>query len=156
MRISDWRSDVCSSGLLLLWVSMPWVTRRLTRWQDFGRWTVGRWAGGALAVLAIVLVFASGWWITWTRWDRHGQVAQALPTPAVGIPVSAGDWRYYGRDPAGTRFTPLAHITPDHFGAPERRWGLHSGDLAPPGQDKGREEVNLVASEETGVGEKGL
>src|SRR3546814_7958502 len=101
MRISDWRSDVCSSGLLLLWVSMPWVTRRLTRWQDFGRWTVGRWAGGALAVLAIVLVFASGWWITWTRWDRHGQVAQALPTPAVGIPVSAGDWRYYGRDPAG-------------------------------------------------------
>src|SRR3546814_17520940 len=89
---------VLAPAVLLLWVSMPWVTRRLTRGQDFGRWTVGRWAGGALAVLAIVLVFASGWWITWTRWDRHGQVAQALPTPAVGIPVSAGDWRYYGRD----------------------------------------------------------
>src|SRR3546814_2217713 len=89
---------VLAPAVLRLWVSMPWVTRRLTRGQDFGRWTVGRWAGGALAVLAIVLVFASGWWITWTRWDRHGQVAQALPTPAVGIPVSAGDWRYYGRD----------------------------------------------------------
>src|SRR3546814_13191552 len=76
---------VLAPAVLRLWVSMPWVTRRLTRGQDFGRWTVGRWAGGALAVLAIVLVFASGWWITWTRWDRHGQVAQALPTPAVGI-----------------------------------------------------------------------
>jgi quinoprotein glucose dehydrogenase len=133
-------------AVILFWLSMPWITRRLNTGHDFNRWTEGRWAGAALAVLTVALVFGSGWWITHVRWDRNGEVAKALPTPAIGIPVADGDWRYYGRDQAGTRYSPLAQITPDNVGKLELAWEFHTGDLPKPGENSGGKEFNFEAT----------
>jgi quinoprotein glucose dehydrogenase len=42
-----------------------------------------------------------------------------------------GDWAAYGRDNAGTRFSPLAQITPDNVGKLQRAWTFRTGDLPP-------------------------
>lgn len=130
-------------AILMLWLSMPWVTRRLTTGAHFDRWRLGRWLGLGVAIGAIALIFLSGLWITHARWDRHGKVAAALPAPAIGIPVPAADWRYYGRDAAGTRYSPLAQITPDNVGKLTLAWQFHTGDEPGSSANSGGREFNF-------------
>lgn len=42
---------------------------------------------------------------------------------------AADDWGAYGRDNAGTRFSPLAQITPDNVGKLRRAWTFRTGDI---------------------------
>jgi len=39
-----------------------------------------------------------------------------------------GEWAFYGHDPSGTRFSPLAQITPANVGQLQRAWTYHTGE----------------------------
>jgi quinoprotein glucose dehydrogenase len=54
----------------------------------------------------------------------------ALQSPDVG-------WPSYGNDPAGTRYSPLADITPANVGDLELAWETHSRDSCGPGRGCG-------------------
>lgn len=76
------------------------------------------WSG-----LALAAVFA----IAFTLWtDRiaggHEFAARAGPTDAA-----QGEWRHYGNDQGGSRFSPLAQITPLNVGGLERIWTYRTG-----------------------------
>ena len=133
-------------AVMLLWVSLPFITRSLSRGPAGANWTATRWAGAGLALASLVLVFASGWAITHARWNQYQQVAAALPTAPVGRPIPAGDWVYYGRDQAGTRFTPLTQITRDNVGRLELAWRFDTGDMPKPSENSGGKEFNFEAT----------
>jgi glucose dehydrogenase len=52
----------------------------------------------------------------------HGSVLQPEGT-------AAGEWRHYGGDPGGTRFSPLRQITPANVARLERAWTYHIGEV---------------------------
>jgi quinoprotein glucose dehydrogenase len=52
--------------------------------------------------------------------------AQARAVPAVDDTIA--DWRAYGRDPGGTRFSPLKQLTPINVGELQRAWTYHIGE----------------------------
>lgn len=121
-------------AILLVWVSLPFVARGLTKGRA-DRWRTARWSGVGAGVATIVLVFAAGWWITHVRYDRFGEVAAAMPSSPVGTQVPAGEWRFYGRDQAGTRFSPLSQITRENVGNLELAWRFDTGDMPRPGEN---------------------
>ena len=45
-------------------------------------------------------------------------------------PLSAEEWRYYGNDPGGTRYSPLDQITPDNVSRLQVAWEFDSPDFA--------------------------
>lgn len=44
--------------------------------------------------------------------------------------ASADEWMFYGRDPGGTRFSPLTQITPENVASLRPAWTFHTGDIA--------------------------
>lgn len=85
--------------------------------------------GIAVATLPILLVFAAV--APWSSPLPVPASAVALADPsAAGVP--ADDWPVWGRTAAGTRFSPLAGITPTNVGALQPAWTLHTG-MAPAG-----------------------
>lgn len=50
---------------------------------------------------------------------------------------SSGNWSSYGRDPQGTRFSPLADITRENVASLVPAWTYHTGEIGP-GYDGGR------------------
>jgi quinoprotein glucose dehydrogenase len=78
-------------------------------------------AGAALRVIAPPLTPADPLY-------RAG-TTQARPTPANAPPDSpgAGDWGSYGNDPGGTRFSPLAQITPKNAPQLTLAWSYRIG-----------------------------
>lgn len=42
----------------------------------------------------------------------------------------ADEWKSYGRDPGGTRYSPLKQITPANVGQLKRAWEFHTGDVS--------------------------
>ena len=74
--------------------------------------------------------------------DTEEAAAPASTTP-TGVTVGAAqaeletgeNWPAYGGTDAGTRYSPLAQITPANVGDLERVWEFRSGDLPPPEED---------------------
>jgi quinoprotein glucose dehydrogenase len=62
-------------------------------------------------------------------------VVYALAAGALGIGVAAqvtdGDWRAWGRDAGGARFSPLAEIDRGNVSRLRRAWTYHTGDIEP-------------------------
>jgi quinoprotein glucose dehydrogenase len=54
--------------------------------------------------------------------------------PGAG-PSSPSEWRAYGRDPGGARFSPLAEIDRGNVARLVRAWTYHTGDVPPAGRD---------------------
>jgi quinoprotein glucose dehydrogenase len=55
---------------------------------------------------------------------------QARPTPAGAssdTPIGESDWRSYGNDPGGTRFSPLTQITPQNVAHLRLAWSFRIG-----------------------------
>ena len=48
---------------------------------------------------------------------------------AGSVPAS-GEWRSYGRDPGGQRFSPLTQITPQNVHTLTRAWSFDTGAMA--------------------------
>ncbi len=49
---------------------------------------------------------------------------------AASNSTAHGDWSYYGADPGGTRYSPLAQITPANVKELQQAWVFHTGDVA--------------------------
>jgi quinoprotein glucose dehydrogenase len=93
-------------------------------------------------------------------------VAVALTPSAIGgqqpAPAAAQEWRTYGHDPGGMRFSPLTQITPANVGRLSVAWVYHmkppvttppSPDPTPPppgrGRGRGRGNAGFFAGETT-------
>lgn len=78
----------------------------------------------ALCVLAIVARPAD----PFDPIDAMGLYQGQVPPPAaVAAAEDDGDWLHYGRDEAGTRFSPLAQITPANVGQLKEAWRAKIG-----------------------------
>ena len=92
------------------------------------------WLAGAFA---LVFVVAGALAFVPHGVEQPGTVpearALAATLPAAGMQPkdapAAGDWGAYGRDNAGTRFSPLAQITPDNIDRLQRAWTFRTGDI---------------------------
>ena len=51
----------------------------------------------------------------------------------AGPAARADEWGSYGRDPAGTRFSPLTQVTPANVAQLKPAWTFHTGDVSDPG-----------------------
>ena len=105
-------------GALLL---LPPMTRRLG---------AGR---GAQLALASALVLAAVVGVASLTRDAT-RIDGRLPGPRAGpvvadAGIAPGDWPAYGRTWRGTRFSPLAQITPANVSGLKTAWVFHTGDL---------------------------
>jgi len=116
-----------------LWLLTPWVVKRLG-WQHYGARV---WGGSALPpLLAVVLWGAAA--VQAISTDTH-DIKGMLPAPLASAPaaadaqVPAGEWHAYGRTQHGTRYSPLAQITPSNVDRLEPVWHYRTGDVRRPG-----------------------
>ena len=123
-------------ALLGIWLSLPWVVNPLAPSRRAKRAVA---ASGVFYALAIAAIFYSGWRVTDARFVNSA----AFPTQQATQPAAQGqdsDWRYYGNNPAGQRFSPLAQITPANVSELKPAWRYDTGDVMRKGEDKaGRE-----------------
>ena len=62
----------------------------------------------------------------------------AMVCMSLGGVVQADEWTAYGRDPGGTRFSPLTQINPGNVGRLHSVWTFHTGDIAAAPNGDGR------------------
>jgi quinoprotein glucose dehydrogenase len=117
--------------ILGVWLLLPWVRRKLVG-------TNALTARGAMidgvAVIIAVAVLAIGFA------QPVGISGQFVGTPLAGLQdrlVADADWSFYGRTPAGDRFTPLTQITPGNVSGLKVAWQAQTGDTMRPGENRG-------------------
>ncbi len=112
------------------WALMPRVVWALVLGLVLAApWTRRGLAGGGTGwFAALALVLAAGLPVLVAVADAgHTPPSPASATP-VGPAVAADqDWTEYGRDKAGTRFSPLSQITPRNVGSLVLAWHAHTG-----------------------------
>ena len=114
-----------------LWLLMPWVAQRLG-WQHFG---ARAWGGSALPLMLAVLLWgaAAVQAISSDSHDIRGMLPQPLAAaPGEGAAVPDGEWHAYGRTQHGTRYSPLAQLTPSNVDRLEKVWEFSTGDRRRP------------------------
>lgn len=115
-----------------LWLLMPWVAQRLG-WQHFG---VRAWGGSALPLMLAVLLWGAAA-VQAISSDSH-DIRGMLPQPLAAAPagegpaVADGEWHAYGRTQHGTRYSPLAQLTPSNVDRLEKIWEFNTGDRRRP------------------------
>src|SRR5580704_15004929 len=57
---------------------------------------------------------------------------------SLGAAAMADEWASYGRDPEGTRFSPLTQIRPENVSRLHAVWTFHTGDIATAPNGDGR------------------
>jgi quinate dehydrogenase (quinone) len=87
------------------------------------------YSGLAVAVLSVACVGALGAALpatySWGQAEIPAQITGAAP-PAE----SASDWRYYGRDPGGSRYAPVDQINRENVQELKVAWTFRSGEKA--------------------------
>src|ERR1700761_5198617 len=59
------------------------------------------------------------------KWPVASMLALALATgSAISAPLPRGDWWSFGRDAGGSRYSPLAEITPANVGRLAQAWSF--------------------------------
>ncbi len=117
-------------GVLLLIAA--WVGRR--RSQQQAAWRVGLYMlVAALAVSTAVALYS----MTSDQRTIVGRVPDAststLPPSEATVPPE--EWIAYGRTAGGSRYSPLATITPENVRRLQRAWEYRTGDLRDPAAD---------------------
>jgi quinoprotein glucose dehydrogenase len=137
-------------AVLGIWIFLPWVTGRAERLAGAPPRIASRrgWIGVAACCALLVLVFASGWGVTASRYIRNGDPsgwtdAAALPSDPQ---VPDGNWQFYGRTPAGDRFSPLKQITPQNVAQLAQAWSFSTGDLPRKGENANGHEFSFEAT----------
>jgi quinoprotein glucose dehydrogenase len=104
----------------------------------------------AANVAVIVFVFATGYWITDARFIHDGDPTGWQNTAAAGSQsdpaVPDGSWNFYGRTPAGDRFSPLTEINADNVKDMKEAWSFSTGDLPRSGENSGGREFSFEAT----------
>jgi quinoprotein glucose dehydrogenase len=75
--------------------------------------------------LALLLIGAVGV----AFWADRSPTAASAAWGARPARAGDGDWMAYGRDRGGSRYSPLAQITPANVGNLEKAWTFHTGKL---------------------------
>jgi len=104
-----------------------WTARARLRGGAPSRWKLGLLAASTAAVGAgFLLHYATGMAVTDPAYDRG--IADARPA-AFDTAASAlgGDWRSYGNDVGGSRFSPLAQLTTANVGQLKVAWTYRTG-----------------------------
>ena len=88
-----------------------------------------RVATGAVAI-AVVAVLAAilGGSAVWNLSGAHSLDIEGHAAPVAAAPAS-GQWRHYGADAGGSRYSGAAMITTANVGTLERAWVYSTGDL---------------------------
>jgi quinoprotein glucose dehydrogenase len=96
----------------------------------------------------LVLVFASGYATTASRFVHESEPTgrQATKQTPPNAAVSDKDWSFYGRTPAGDRFSPLNQISPANVGKLEQAWSFSTGDLPRSGENANGRESSFEAT----------
>ena len=108
--------------LLGLWLLTPWAQRGLRAGARWARWIIG-----VASLVGIALIVAG------VVSPSYGVLPSAQSTGSTEAGAAApmqpgdGDWLEYGRDKAGTRFSPLTQITRDNVGELELAWTYRVG-----------------------------
>ena len=127
----QWMPRLLAFGVLGLWLA---VTVGLgTPWHRLA------WVSAAVSLVVLVAIFGLGWRVTQERTRQYAAVAQAAPVAAD----ADRDWRYYGRTPAGLRYSPAAQLTPANVHGLQPAWTFHTGDTRREGEDKAGREFNV-------------
>ena len=88
-----------------------------------------RVAAGAVAIAVIaVLIAILGGSAVWNLGGAHSLDIEGHAAPVAAAPTST-QWRYYGADTGGSRFSGAAMITTANVGTLERAWAYSTGDL---------------------------
>jgi len=101
--------------LLGLWLLTPWGYGGLRGGSRVARWALGLTSGAGMLLFAIGLV------------PPPYATSGAVVTPAAAMPPSGADWPEYGRDGAGTRFSPLTQLTRENVGQLQLAWSYRAG-----------------------------
>lgn len=127
-------------ALLGIWISMPWITRRLEGRKN--PYYTGLFAG-CFYLAAIAGIFYAGWHISDSRFVQHQPLPAAQTDAAPAQEADANDWHFYGRTPAGQRYSPLEQLTPANVSKLQPAWEYHTGDTMREGEDKAGREFNF-------------
>jgi quinoprotein glucose dehydrogenase len=130
-------------ALLGVWCCLPPVARTLVVGPRARR---AVFVAGALHAIAIAGIFWAGWNVTHAR-DVQTETLPSLAAtpPASAIPPTPADndWRYYGRTPAGDRYSPLTQLTPANVAGLRPAWRYDTGDLPRKGETTAGREFNF-------------
>ncbi|MGD8163212.1 glucose/quinate/shikimate family membrane-bound PQQ-dependent dehydrogenase [Pantoea sp. FN0307] len=111
-----------------IWLLLPFVYRGIT--PSHGSKAGASLMGLSLAVSVIVLA--------WAVFNDPQEINGTLPASAQTAPAAAdtsippGDWPAYGRDQAGTRYSPLTQINEKNVKDLQVAWTFRTGDLKTP------------------------
>jgi quinoprotein glucose dehydrogenase len=119
-----WESDLDGWALLPridmpivlgLWMLTPWGHAGLRGSSRIARWIVG------FSAAAGIILFGAG-----ILPPGYASVTE-VPAAAEAMHPGDGDWLEYGRDKAGTRFSPLTQLTPRNVGKLQLAWSFRVG-----------------------------
>jgi len=134
-------------AVLGIWLFSPLVAGRLRVSRQSTVWPC--YAAMAACAILIGLVFLAGYRIT----ERRTIEAAAAPANTVAG-IAAGDddgvapenWNFYGRTPAGDRYSPLDRITPENVSHLTQAWSFSTGDLPKEGENSNGREFSFEAT----------
>ncbi|MBB5042331.1 membrane-bound PQQ-dependent dehydrogenase, glucose/quinate/shikimate family [Shinella fusca] len=134
-------------AVLGIWLFSPLVAGRLQVFRQSTVWPC--YAAMAACAILIGLVFLAGYRIT----ERRTIEAAAAPANTVAG-IAAGDddgvapenWNFYGRTPAGDRYSPLDRITPENVSHLTQAWSFSTGDLPKEGENGNGREFSFEAT----------
>lgn len=85
----------------------------------------------ALVILCFVIAGALAWFPHYSIFDQKQIPDKAFAQYHSDSQQPAEDWRYYGRDAYGTRFSPINQITPENINQLKQVWVTRTGDMPP-------------------------
>ncbi|MBO9136939.1 membrane-bound PQQ-dependent dehydrogenase, glucose/quinate/shikimate family [Rhizobium sp. B230/85] len=136
-----------------LWIWSPLVYGRLYCDPASSRSRLPRsLTGMAVNAAIIAFVFATGYWITDARFIRNGDpsgwqnVSASASNGQVDPTTPDEAWNFYGRTPAGDRFSPLTQITADNVKNMKPAWSFSTGDLPRSGENSNGREFSFEAT----------
>jgi quinoprotein glucose dehydrogenase len=131
-------------AVLGAWIWSPWVAGRLAPIGRSPRW---QWTNIGFSLAVVVFVFATGYRISDSRFQVFGSPSGWDSKDNGSDPSVADDeWNFYGRTPAGDRYSPLDQITPSNVSQLKQAWSFSTGDLPRPGENKGGHEFSFEAT----------
>lgn len=133
-------------SVLGLWIWSPWVAGALFRTSGYPA-GMARASNLVFCMVVLIFVFTSGYWITDARTAVFAEPTQREDVRASDTyGVAAASWQFYGRTPAGDRYSPLDKITTENVRNLKKVWSFSTGDLPRPGENSKGHEFSFEAT----------
>lgn len=111
-----------------IWLLLPFVYRGITPAHG------GKAGASLMGVSLVVSVIVLAWAVFNDPQEINGTLptAQQTAPAAADSTIPAGDWPAYGRDQAGTRYSPLTQINEKNVKDLQVAWTFRTGDVKRP------------------------